>query len=304
MHNLGFMCISSYDEFLHVLSNNGDNRFRNFLAGNEEELLWFRGQASHKWDLLPSLYRVIEKKIGSKVWTNSHWSLLKKEEKNRLKMFRIRNHHLLFDDIPQNNYLWMCIMQHNQIKTRLLDWSERADVAFYFSLYFYFLELKKWKEIDYKDRNAKAYYNLGFPTVWVLLPKVLVSQKIKGLLRGWDANSIQDIYNVNDTKYDLLPPTPILAPYNNERIKVQSGTFVVFPKEKRTKMGTKIFPDSPYLNRLSNSENFLFKFIIVHPEKCKKTIRDIGLKLSLFYPELPVIDEDIEDDIDNYRTLI
>ncbi len=293
------MCIHSYDEFLNILSQPHDTVYSKFIDKHKNEKLWFRGQASHKWHLLPSLYRSIDEEAKGN-WSSVAWDNLKLKEKLRLKLFRVRNSHLMNSDKPANDYLWMCNMQHYQIKTRLLDWSEKADVAFYFAIYFYFLERKKWKNFIGPSGDKRSFVNFGLPSVWVLLPKMLMHNKITEHLPTWDKEYIQDIYNEKNSKFDQLPPTPIIAPYNNDRIKVQAGTFVIFPLQNSTKNGAIIFNGTPYLDTLNDSTEYLFQFVILHPEKCKKIIRDIGLRLSLLYPEMPIIDEEIEEDITDF----
>lgn len=288
--------ISSYNEFLELLIKpeslfEGENKEDNKHQMN----LWFRGQADFKWHLIPSLYR---HESFKKDWTKSEWQDLRKQEQNRINLFRVRNYHHFPNGKPENKYLWFCVMQHFQVHTRLLDWTESAEVAFFFALYFYFQE-QSTKNTRVPDMELQPGHKDTLPSVWILAPKTMLKQNS-------NKKFIPDIYSATEKCFDKTPPMPVLAPYNNERIKSQAGVFTIFPvypPAKFRKNNYTEFNKKPYLESMPNVNEYLCQLIIMHPEECYGAIKHIGSKISMYYPEMPYIDDDIENDLSDSYTI-
>jgi hypothetical protein len=307
--------IESYKDFVDEISGG-----RKVIFGEERKskkkpiknTMWYRGQACYDWPLLPGVYRIIENSLEGKSWGKAEWEQLKRIEENRINLFKVRNYHHFKYDKPGSKYLWMCVMQHYQIKTRLLDWSESAEVAFFFALYFYFLEKdnlypKFIKNVNISDNESvlpepqiskeERKVKDSLPCVWVLDPYVFLKNDKNG------SRVIPDLYNCPKDQFEKTLPTPVLSPYNNERIKAQSGTFVIFPINEVDQNRVPQFHSAPYFQNLPNSNKFLKQYIILHPDKCLKEIESIGSKLSLYYPEMPYLDDDIEKDLYNLKLM-
>ncbi len=112
-----------------------------------ESWLWFRGQASAQWSLVPRLYRSENGEVDPKA----------DDDENR-ELFALRGTDLS-DVKPANNWDWYFIMQHYGAPTRLLDWTEGALHGLYFAI-----------------RENKGY---GDAAVWVLNPWKL-NKKVVG----------------------------------------------------------------------------------------------------------------------------
>lgn len=87
-----------------------------------ESFLWFRGQASAQWKLVPRLYRNEYGKADPKA-----------EDDESRELFAARAPDLS-DAKPANNWDWYFVMQHYGAPTRLLDWTEGALHGLYFAI--------------------------------------------------------------------------------------------------------------------------------------------------------------------------
>lgn len=112
-----------------------------------ESWLWFRGQASTQWNLVPRLYRSEYGQADPKA----------EDDENR-ELFAVRAPDLS-DVKPANNWDWYFVMQHYGAPTRLLDWTEGALHGLYFAI-----------------RKNKGYEDAA---VWVLNPWKL-NKKVVG----------------------------------------------------------------------------------------------------------------------------
>lgn len=119
------------------------------------EILWFRGQSNVSFSLIPSIFRTssrAEKKYGN--YTNLHYA-----EDIRTQHYIAKNYHLLSTP-PSSRVEWLEVMQHHQVNTRVLDWSESSLHALLFALEPFFDGMKYKEEARQQCR----------PCVWVLKP--------------------------------------------------------------------------------------------------------------------------------------
>lgn len=123
-------------------------------------ILWFRGQSNASYSLIPSLFRTkahAERKTGIGNYTKLHYA-----EDIRTQHYIAKNFHLLSRE-PSSRVEWLEVMQHHQVNTRVLDWSESSLHSLLFALEPFFDEVK------YKEDSRKKCV----PCVWVLPPKML-----------------------------------------------------------------------------------------------------------------------------------
>jgi hypothetical protein len=126
----------SLGEFIHLV--------RNILESVQgPRILWFRGQQDATWDLVPRIWRDYDDN----------------DERNFTNRFRSRatsRRHVLPE--YENWAIWLSIMQHYGLPTRLLDWTRSPLIAAYFALEEY---------IDKEPLKIKA------ARIWVLKPHIL-----------------------------------------------------------------------------------------------------------------------------------
>ncbi len=151
---------------------------------------WFRGMAKASFSLEPSLLRYRHKNI--KVAENN-LSL-------QFKQYAAR----ILHPMPTSDLELLTVMQHHGVPTRLLDWTENAFAALYFSV----------KEYEHLDCTDDAI-------VWVLEP-----------LRLAAINGGAGIPFAHDRLLGPISnPLPFYPSHTSARLSPQRGTFTVHPFE-------------------------------------------------------------------------
>jgi FRG domain len=174
------------------------------IYGTPSRTVWFRGQENEEWKLLPSLIRPPNRSVKEIVYLK-----------------RFKQHAAPFlEQVPLHEWDWLFLMQHYEVPTRLLDWSESALVGLYFAL----VEPKKTS-----GKNKPG-------AVWCLYPNEL------NMISKLDMNPPEDIPCFGDDvlleKY--LPsrvigvttadsnPVALVAPRQFKRLYAQQGVFTLF----------------------------------------------------------------------------
>lgn len=99
--------------------------------------LWFRGQADAAWKLRPSVFRKVPKIAGSARYV---------DEASTFYHFKLRLP--AFSHDCHSTFDWLALMQHHQLPTRLLDWTESILVGLFFTVC-------EWEK--FKDRDGKLF---------------------------------------------------------------------------------------------------------------------------------------------------
>lgn len=181
------VCVNSLGAYMEQVALIAQNCSVNSMCPS---ILWFRGQSNANYSLIPSLFRTkarAEKKIGN--YTKLHYA-----EDIRTQHYIAKNFHLLSQE-PSSRVEWLEVMQHHQVNTRVLDWSESSLHSLLFALEPFF-DGNKYKE----DSRKKCA-----PCVWILLPKMLNKRIMEYLQQDIDLQrSLMNDLRVNKRDEDKI----------------------------------------------------------------------------------------------------
>ncbi len=222
---------------------------------------WFRGQTDANWDLIPSVYRLLQG--GGPLGLNAR--ALEDELRHEF-LYRAPT----FADVrPQTKWGWYFLMQHSLAPTRLLDWTEGSLLALYFAV---------------RDSVGKADAAVWALDPWWLNKKALGSSQVFspeatlglseeniGLYERW----LPDIY-ANGSNLPKLPVAAYPA-YSARRISTQRSCFTVHGSEVR------IF------TRLLIERGACLRKIVIKAsatEKIRQELLTCGVDEVAIYPDL------------------
>ena len=213
--------------------------------------VWFRGQASKDWKLVPSIAR--DPNIPP--------------EMNLIKKFK-QSASILLNPLPTNLIDWLFIMQHHGAPTRLLDWTESPLVASYFAA------------DDVKEDISKD------GVVWALLPVEL--NKLANIypdysfdIPSFSEDKVAETYSPESFAGEStsnLSPLAVMAPRNSARMQVQLSVFTINHRN-----------NNPIED--IGDKRHVWRYIIPEADKAnfKNELKDIGLGRFQLFPELQSI---------------
>jgi FRG domain len=176
----------------------------------KRDILWFRGQTTLK-TLLPTLAR------QGPDWISNEPMLMNRFRQNAVSL------------LPQSpridsDWSWLLLMQHYGVPTRLLDWTENALVALFFSV------------MSVSGRDTRATKGC----VWVLDPLALNSES-NITTAGLDIPTLDVATELHDYVPDevsktprVRPPVAVLAMRLFPRLVAQSGVFTLIHREAKS----------------------------------------------------------------------
>ncbi len=221
----------------------------------DEQALWFRGQHDASWGLSPKLHR----------------PEYKHADENEIRHeFQSRGLQLVQGRIPTVSYEWYFLMQHYEVPTRLLDWTDNPLMALFFSIY---------------DKTSSTD-----AVVWVVDPwwlnaanKEVKKKKIEGpMLSEWDEAEaylpdLESAFAGEVVKKKF--PAAIDPPHVDRRLAVQGSHFVIFgTKRDLTKMD----------DLISGKKARLAKIVIrgAAIEQIESELENVGINVSTVFPDL------------------
>ena len=177
--------------------------------------LFFRGHSIKSYKLQPSVFRPL----------NNELSLNEKDIILDVKQYA-PEHNISYSVKELDKVL--CDIQHNDIPTRLLDWTVSPLVALYFACESHHDETGKlwafdpWsyndKIINYKEKIHPQIHDFH-----------IIARILSGL--EWSENEIRQYLHKEyafDQPINLADPVAFVAPFTNKRKVFQRGVFLIF----------------------------------------------------------------------------
>jgi len=130
-----------------------------------------------------------------------------------------------------NSWEVLAEMRHFGVPTRLLDWTDRLDIALYFAL-------ERFRDANPTDGKlvSEAQQQPAIPCIWVLNPYNL-SRRVANRTAVWNLalDPTHDYYRLilQDREWRYDEPIPTYPPAPLERVRAQRGYFTVFGNSKR-----------------------------------------------------------------------
>ena len=148
--------VNGLDEYMGCIRDIANRKTANKNAA-KPPILWFRGVTDYNHTLTPSLLRS-ETRV-KRIISNADYSSLHYAEDIRTQHYIAKNDHF-FKNRPSSRVEWLEVMQHHEMATRVLDWSESSVHSLIFSVE-PFLDNKRYHS---PEREVCV------PCVWVLEP--------------------------------------------------------------------------------------------------------------------------------------
>jgi hypothetical protein len=211
-------------------------------------IFWFRGHRSHTWDVWPSIWRDYDKDA----------------ERNFTNRFCVRAN-TRRESLPtyDQDALWLSLMQHYGLPTRLLDWSRSPLVAAYFAVEDYII-----------DPNRKCEDAL----IWMLDPHILnKSEDFKDVTPSIEAKMCKEMiaaaftHKIEENNKVLA----VMAAENDLRMFVQQGCFT-------------IHSDQVPLNLRGEQSAYLTSILIpkTHVKRIALEVGVCGFRMGDIFPDL------------------
>lgn len=302
------------------------------ISEDEETQIWFRGHANVDYLLIPSLYRMKDKKRYFYTGENSRREILE----SLLDLFKVKAYNApeLVDKLLNDDARVIAAMQHYTVPTNLLDWTTSVFVAIYFALMNEINEQKSINENDaviyilnpirmnvvrnriYKSNvlNVKKFKQIQYP-----IPAITCN---KSLFDGYLPTS-----NINQDESIL--PIAGYVPYDNSRIRAQLGTFTIFGLDNQKdcygediqedKINSQVdfskcslwdmqekYEEVCKSNRDWKFQKFLARVVIDGKSKLKiaNFLRDLGITKSGYFPELENLSHDLTSQVSQYLSIV
>jgi hypothetical protein len=255
--------VTSVSEYVSTIADISDDM--NLPYGN----IWYRGVASGKHDLVPSVLR--------------HRIPLDQDSMVEDFLVSLPLHHQRQSEDPWELY---GLMQHHGLPTRLLDWSKSALAALFFAL-------------DFEEEQADADQS---PTIWIMNPfemnfifhnvaRVFVPRTGFGplseskLVGAYLPQSLRPTEAFGRARLPTLP-IAIEPTFSNARLVAQSGCFTVHgsaakPLQSYQAMATRL------------------RRVDVAPEstpRMRVELDQLGFRRELIYPNLDHLAQRIKDE--------
>lgn len=222
--------------------------------------LWYRGQSSSKYELIPSTFR------------GRYGALF---ERNMTRDFRLMAPTLL-DRVPTSELSWLFLMQHYGLPTRLLDWTGSHLVALYFAV----------EQVD--DSSSAA--------VWVIRPGKLNAAVLGEVTIATQSHPALQEYllgpeHMRAREVEGVDAVAVRPEFESQRIVAQRGGFTL---HGRRPLGLESICED--LATRGNG-NVPLAMLEIEPSAKRTILRELmaaGVSCSTIYPELQGIAQELK----------
>lgn len=222
--------------------------------------VWWRGQRDYKWDLAPSVFR----KNNAR---NEKSAILRFQHKSPSR----------YQNVPkiEERGNWLFLMQHHNLPTRLLDWTESPLIATFFGAEIDNASIEHPNEIKDTDGSLYAFspYILNEFQVKkrkLLMPNMKEAEEIIACAFEKDKPDFEKVIAIR--------PAEI-----HPRLLMQLSVFTLHGNNK-------------LMTELPGADKFFIKFKIPKKSKnnLKKELKQLGIRLSNIFPDLDNLAKDIK----------
>ncbi len=288
MSNTNIEKVRTVETFISSLKT----KIKKIKPNGEISNIWFRGenQVYIETPLMPKLYRIFNDPE-----TNKAYEYAKSLENDIKSEFNIRSvPYLQKMNIQQSEWNRYFLMQHYGLETRLLDWTESALVALFFSIQ------------DLSENDSRVWllnpHRLNLFTTENLHPEII---GVPTLINPSDAepsdlfnsnqkvnlNELARIYlklefeNNKEKNINQFYPLAIIPSILDERMSMQSSCFTLFGNITNG------------LNSIKGNTKFLDSIIIngTNKREIKEELRLLGISQKTIYPDLQGLSKSISD---------
>lgn len=302
--------IESVPAAIEKLDSHSFHEFRtstvpNYRVGTDYKYpfgIWFRGLADADWELTPGIFRQSSDIYIEETSMFHHFQLRVSEHRQTYK----------------STFDWLCLMQHYDLPTRLLDWTESVMVAMFFAVHdtkhhdregkLCVLNSRRLNQLTtHHSRECQA--NICTPTAFDSIVRAQLAatrnlNRFKGsmprLLAKANRNRpevrkiVKEIEEWESATRDWLSsPVAVFPNRLNGRMILQSSMFTIHGgKWQRTYESDTDLPRPRSLERINDSVGAEQQFLKVYriPADCKPKIRKdlvtLGIHSGSLFPEV------------------
>lgn len=240
---------------------------------NHFDFLFFRGQPNSEYKLTPSLFRKMNDKVVYKYKDNERLMILDYLEVAPAHTFD----YSLLEDVERV----LVEMQHNEIPTRLLDWTYAPLTALFFACQEdenvdgAVFCMDAWGAYHQWKKSLEEQRCIKVPTIYLeigIQARCLVAM-------GWRDDEIREWiykkYNYMITPEEYKIPLPFYPQYRNRRVFAQHGVFTIWGKA-----------DQYNLEGFSKYKGYIHKLVIDKQFK-REILKDLEMLFINDYNQYP-----------------